>query len=358
MIAAGLAGAALFLGACAGSELKTLPAQAPSLATQGMPLVRDRIRVGFNPIGVAVTEDGAYIYVANNGSNSVSKIEAATRQVVSTIQLAVSPAWLALAPRRGLVLVTSRDAQALILLDRQGNYQVASIDLPYSPEQVVVDAAETLAYLSYPRAPFVAVFDLEKRRIRQNIALTDPSVGLALTPDQKYLYVTTSGTTGYNLQVIGTAEQTVVARTNVGSAPSTIAMDPGGNYAYVANHDSEDLTMVNIPTHHAVLTIPIGQSPMDVKVAPSGRYLFVSGDQNSLLLLDTAEHRVIDHLDLDVSPWGMAFAPDGKTLYVANYQLGGSRTYNASRPDLTLGTGAAQRVNNNTLLAVDTGRYQ
>lgn len=352
MVAAGLA---LMAGACSESEVK--PDAVFARAAEGLPYVQERIRVGFNPIGVAVTADGNFAYVANSASNSVSKIDTASRRVVSTIQLAVSPTWIALAHQKGLACVTSREAQALILLDVQGNYQIATLDMPYSPEQVVIDASETLAYVSNALSAFVTVVDLDRRRIRQSIALTDASVGLALTPDGRFLYVSTRGT-GYNLQVISTADQTVAARTNAGTAPGSIAMDPAGTYAYVANHDSNDVTLVHVPTHHAVLTIPIGMSAMDVKVSPSGRYVFVTGNQNTLFVLDTATHAVADRLGLDVSPWGMAVAPDGRALYVANYQSSGQQVDDVIRPNVTIGTGTARRVNNNTLLVVNLGKYQ
>jgi YVTN family beta-propeller protein len=39
------------------------------------------VNVGFQPIGVAITQDGTKVYVVNSGSNSVSIIDAATNKV-------------------------------------------------------------------------------------------------------------------------------------------------------------------------------------------------------------------------------------------------------------------------------------
>ncbi len=39
------------------------------------------------PLGVAITPDGAFAYVANNGSNTVSVIETASNTVVATVDL-------------------------------------------------------------------------------------------------------------------------------------------------------------------------------------------------------------------------------------------------------------------------------
>ncbi len=53
------------------------------------------IPVGNAPIGVAVTPDGQYAYIANNGSNSVSVITTASNTVVATVTLpSASGPWV------------------------------------------------------------------------------------------------------------------------------------------------------------------------------------------------------------------------------------------------------------------------
>jgi len=49
------------------------------------------ITVGSNPKSVAVTPDGARVYVTNQGSNTVSVIDTATNAVVATIAVGTLP---------------------------------------------------------------------------------------------------------------------------------------------------------------------------------------------------------------------------------------------------------------------------
>jgi YVTN family beta-propeller protein len=49
------------------------------------------VNVGFQPIGVAITQDGTKVYVVNSGSNSVSIIDAATSKVTATVNVGESP---------------------------------------------------------------------------------------------------------------------------------------------------------------------------------------------------------------------------------------------------------------------------
>ncbi|MBN1596492.1 hypothetical protein JW933_11255, partial [candidate division FCPU426 bacterium] len=67
------------------------------------------IRVGYNPIGLAVTPDGKYVYAASSTSNSVSKIDTQTLNVVSTMQIGGNPVWVAISVDGAMVCVTARE---------------------------------------------------------------------------------------------------------------------------------------------------------------------------------------------------------------------------------------------------------
>jgi YVTN family beta-propeller protein len=344
--------------ACAPANIK--PAGEPAATgNPPKPSVVERVRVGFNPIGVAVTPDGQFIYTADSTSQTVTKVSSSSLHPVSTIQLGVHPVGLAVAPKRGWICVTARDEHNLTLLDIAGNFVAASIDLPYNPEQVAVNAEETMAYISNTSAPFVTVVDLERRRVMQNISVGSGNQGLALSPDGKILLITLQNEQ-YNLVALSTADQSVLGRTNAGSGPGAITIDAAGVYAYVANQNSNDVSMVHLPTVHTVLTFPVGQNPMDIKLAPSGKYLYVTSKMdNQLSIIDVATHQFVQRVDLDVSPWGLGLAPDGRRAFVANYELRSSGSgYGSTQPNMTLGNSATQRVNNNTLLVIDTGIYQ
>ena len=56
------------------------------------------IPVGDIPLGVAITSDGAHVYVTNAGSATVSVIEAATNTVVATVPVGDLPADVAITP--------------------------------------------------------------------------------------------------------------------------------------------------------------------------------------------------------------------------------------------------------------------
>ncbi len=56
------------------------------------------VPVGTNPVGVAITPDGAFACVANFTSNTVSVIDTASNTVVATVPVGSNPVGVAITP--------------------------------------------------------------------------------------------------------------------------------------------------------------------------------------------------------------------------------------------------------------------
>ena len=67
------------------------------------------VTVGYEPIGVAVTPNGAYAYVANNGGGSVSVISTATNTVTAKVPVGNLSKGVAVTPNGAYVYVTNED---------------------------------------------------------------------------------------------------------------------------------------------------------------------------------------------------------------------------------------------------------
>jgi YVTN family beta-propeller protein len=73
---------------------------------------------GDAPSDVAASPDGAWVYVADNGSGTVTVIDAATATVAATVPVGVSPVSLAVAPDSSRVYVVDATADTIILMQR------------------------------------------------------------------------------------------------------------------------------------------------------------------------------------------------------------------------------------------------
>jgi 6-phosphogluconolactonase (cycloisomerase 2 family) len=125
----------------------------------------------------------------------------------------------------------------------------------------------------------------------------------------------------------------VTPRTVVGTAPTLVAMDSAGSYLYVGNSGSFNISVFSINATGATPTLtpvtgspfPIGMSPINMEVAPSGGFLYVTGAgaQSGFIEVFSLSSGILTSLptspfNTGANPYGLAIAPSGGFLYTAN----------------------------------------
>jgi len=92
-----------------------------------------------------------------------------------------------------------------------------------------------------------------------------------------------------------------------------------GPFAYVANINSNTVSMIDIPTSLPVSAIPVGSGPWGVAVSPDQTKVYVSNNHgNNVSVINTASNTVVATIPVQSSPFGVAFTPDGTSTYVVN----------------------------------------
>jgi 6-phosphogluconolactonase (cycloisomerase 2 family) len=116
----------------------------------------------------------------------------------------------------------------------------------------------------------------------------------------------------------------------VGAQPFLLAMDPGGNFLYVANAVSNNISVFSIASGIGTLSAVAGSpfsinlSPKSMQIAPSGKFLYVSAPSAGTGVVATfsLSSGVLTFIGLintaDNDPSGLAIAPSGSYLYTAN----------------------------------------
>lgn len=146
---------------------------------------------------------------------------------------------------------------------------------------------------------------------------------------QYYAYVTNEGVGGDGIKddvsVIDLATNTVIATVPVGHTPQGVVVNPAGTAVYVANSDSNEITVIDTVTY-ATKTIPVGATPVGIAMHLNGRYIYVANvndTTNTLSVIDRTTNTVIDEVFSGNSSIAVAAHPDGSVVYVANI-FGGS----------------------------------
>lgn len=157
---------------------------------------------------------------------------------------------------------------------------------------------------------------------------------LVVHPSNKYLFAANAGEGDVSLYTISTAGSLteVTPRTNVGTAPTVLAMDAAGAFLYVGNGGSFNISVfsINNKTTPPTLTevagspFPIGMVPLNMKVSPSGNFLYVTGTGTPGFIqafsLNQGVLTVVPGSPFATGngPYGLVVAPAGGFLYTAN----------------------------------------
>ncbi len=126
----------------------------------------------------------------------------------------------------------------------------------------------------------------------------EPAPGsMAVDPSGMFAYVANSGASDVSMYSINasTGMLTSVGLTAAGTNPSSVAVDPAGKFAYVTNSGSSDVSMYTINTTTGALTlsgtISAGSTPTSIAIHPSGKFAYVtnSGSNSvSMYSIDSA----------------------------------------------------------------------
>jgi YVTN family beta-propeller protein len=143
-------------------------------------------------------------------------------------------------------------------------------------------------------------------------------VGVAVTPDGAHAYVTNSESN--NVSVIDLPSNAVTATIPVGTGPVGVAVTLDGRHVYVPNHGSGNVSVVNIPSNIVTATIPVGAGTQGVAITPDGRHAYITNrDSNKITVIDTASNTVTTKIPVGADPIWVTISPDGRHAYVLNY---------------------------------------
>jgi YVTN family beta-propeller protein len=150
--------------------------------------------------------------------------------------------------------------------------------------------------------------------------------GLALSPDEKTLYVANIATdTIYALSLPGGAIKTK-KRLAEGARPYCLRFSPDGSALYVTQWALSSVVALRPDTLQTARTLTTGNHPNDLLFGSDGRLYVSCGNDDAVFVLDAASGQAREQIRTSLTarapagttPNALALSADGNTLYVAN----------------------------------------
>ena len=260
--------------------------------------------VGSGPEALAF--DGANIWVANLGSNTVSVLRASDGFHVMTPTVGSGPAGLAF---DGVNMwVANRDSNTVSVLRASDGFHVMTPTVGPSPVGLAFDGANM--WVANYGSSTVSV--LRASNFTHVITPTVGAAPFALAFDGANVWVANFGSN--TVSVLRAGDFTHVITPTVGSMPDGLAFD--GAKMWVANLGSNTVNVLRASDFTPVITPTVGSGPAGL--AFDGANMWVTNqDSNSVSVLRAGDGTHVMTSTIGTGPAGLAF--DGAYMWVASF---------------------------------------
>ncbi len=195
------------------------------------------------PAGLAISSDGATLYVAENRDSCLAIIHLQSGEIETRILLGAHPYDVKLSQDGKTAFVSLWGASRLAIVDAAARKMIVKIRVGDHPNAMQLAPDGKTLFIACANTDEVWVIDSETHAVLETI-------GLPPYPNAPF-----------------------------GSTPNGLAISPDGKTLYVANADNNDVAVIDIsrPGHSVVKgLIPVGWYPTAVAVSADGNNIFVA----------------------------------------------------------------------------------
>lgn len=262
------------------------------------------------------------VWVADEGGNAVTAVDAATNAVVTTVSGISSPHNVQVAPDGKHVYAVSGDGNTVAEVDTADYGLTASGPTGNHPAHVVLTPDGGKTYVTNFGDGTISVYEAGDLKPTKVIRIGGGPHGMRPTADGGALVV--ANMEGKTVDVVDTRTDTKTASVPVGGPPVQVAVSPDGRYAYASISEPAGVVKIDLRTHKVTARTPLPAAPAQVYLTPDGRTL-LTADQGTedrpgrtVSLVDTAKMTSTGRITTGSGPHGLVVEPNGKRAWVTN----------------------------------------
>lgn len=345
-----------------------------------------------HPFASIVTKNGQWLFVSLNAaspatSSGIAVLHKNGQQfhLTRVVSLTSAAFGMALTTDNTVLLVADGNGVTFVSVSQIENGGQNAILGTVQEEgypgtiEVIVSRDGHYAFATEEYNASVSVIDLQRIQanhftfgtIAGHIPVDFAPVGMAISPDNRYLYVTSEVSKEvakqplFNpilQQAVGTLSvvdiakaesnptHAVIARVPAGCNPGRVVLSSKGNIAWVTARAGNMLLAFNTsrlltdPRHALLVSLPVGPEPVGVALLNNDSVIAVANsnrfapDQTpqTVMLLDTqkalaGQPALLKTIRAGIFPRELSTTPDGQTLFVTNYNSNTLTIINVAR---------------------------
>ncbi len=256
--------------------------------------VQDRLPLwqtfhGLDARSTSATAAAVYLAGGRSGKVHVIRAEFSKLALEDTLNLPVFDertgyvTGLTLVPQRNLLLVLNAGQDTLYYYDWKTRAFTRTLTTRYRPYHIVADKAGVYAYISNWGDKSVSRLNIATGEFDGLIPAGDHPSDMVFSPDEKRLFVANANSDTVSvldvakLEARETVAMGLTPRSPQGALPNALGISPDGKTLAVANAGNNDVALVDVGGDAAKVLgfIPTGWYPTSALFSPDGKNLFV-----------------------------------------------------------------------------------
>ena len=262
------------------------------------------IAVGQGPHNVQVSPDGKWVWVTNNGD----PVKAAATMPAEKMSKAEHGAMAG--------------AGAVWVIDAATDAVVAKVPVGMHPAHVVVASDGRVAYITNGGDNTVSVVDAAAQRVIAVVPVGVSPHGLRITPDGKQVWV--ANLKGGTVSVIDTASRKQVAEVAAGKGPAQVGFTPDGRFGFVSLSGENKVAVIDPVSRKVIRKIAVGTVPIQLHATPDNRLVLVANQGtpkkpgSTVSVIDVASMKVAATIKTGAGAHGVVVDGGGRHAFVTN----------------------------------------
>lgn len=264
------------------------------------------IPVGQGPHNVQVSPDGKWVWVTNNGEPRKAAEKMPAEQMPKSEHGAMAGAGIG----------------AVWAIDTSTNTVVAKVPVGRHPAHVVVASDGRFAYITNGGDNTVSVVDTAAQRGVEVIAVGASPHGLRISPDGKQVWV--ANLKGGTVSVIDTVSRKQVARIAAGKGPAQVGFTPDGRFSFVSLSEENRVAVIDPGSRKVIRKIAVGTVPIQLYATPDSKVVLVANQGTpkkpgtTVSVIDLASMKVTATISTGAGAHGVVISRDGSQAFVTN----------------------------------------
>jgi YVTN family beta-propeller protein len=280
-----------------------------SLIDEATHQVVSTVPTGKEPHHLMATPDNSSLIVANSVSNNLMFVDPKTGKVQRWVENIEDPYQIGFSPDRKWVVTTGLRLDRLDIYHYDGHDMTLARRLPLAvmPSHMAFSNDSKTVFITLQVSGELAAIDLATQQVKWKMKVGKVPAGLWMTPGDKYLLI---GMTGADyVAVVDWRNQKIVKTIQTGNGAHNFRSLADGKHVAVSNRVASTISIIDEDTLTNVGNITgLMPGPDDMELSADKRYLWVTFRfAKHIGIIDLTTRKLIQTIAVGRSPHGIYF---------------------------------------------------